>query len=330
MDDGVAADIAVMAHRQDGRAALEAALGLDPRRAGDDRLAKPFADPGPGEEAALRGVVEGDGRMGGGGAGETPQAGAGKGDAAIDDQALAGGTHLEGQAAGMGLGREVGRRRAAGIGDQDRRPGLDALVAAMRGAGQRRAAHVVIGKHGGKLVGRGVAGAVEAGEAAVALAEITQHRHHPVDRRQEDAGGLLAAGGEGLAERQQVEQHLEDGGRVAAGMAAVGQDLADEFLVEPLGRLLEEAILLRHRERRGGERDHGAQPRQALRPVIGGAAEVADLAGQRAHEAAIEGEVAALEDQRRLGQPRNDAAGDDAGLPGDRVGAGGLGDPLVD
>ncbi len=74
--------------------------------------------------------------------------------AAIDDQALAADAHLEGQAAGMGVDREVDRRRAAGIDDDDGLAGLDALIAAVRGGRQRRAADVVIGEHGREQVGR--------------------------------------------------------------------------------------------------------------------------------------------------------------------------------
>ena len=167
-------------------------------------------------------------------------------------------------------------------------------------------------------------------EAAVALPEEAEHRHHAVDRRKEDARRLDAAGGEGLAERQEVDEDFEDGAGVAADVAAVGQDLADQFEVEPAGRLLEEARLVGHRQRGGGERDHDAQPRQAGRAVIGDAAKIADLPGQRAHEAAVEGEVAAVEDERRLRQPGDDAAGDDLRLPGDRVVRRAIADPFVD
>ena len=45
--------------------------------------------------------------------------------------------------------------------------------------------------------------------------------------------GCDAAGGEGLAERQEIDQQLEDGAGIAADVAAVGQDLADQFEVEP-------------------------------------------------------------------------------------------------
>ena len=70
-------------------------------------------------------------------------------------------------------------------------------------------------------------------EGAVALAEEAQHRHHPVDGRDENARGLAAARGEGLAERQEVNQHVEDGAGVAADMAAIREDLPDKLEVEP-------------------------------------------------------------------------------------------------
>ena len=64
---------------------------------------------------------------------------------------------------------------------------LEPLIAGVRRVVDGRAAGVVIGEHGRQLVGRRIAEAVEMREAAVALPEETEHRHHPVDRRQEDA-----------------------------------------------------------------------------------------------------------------------------------------------
>ena len=94
--------------------------------------------------------------------------------------------------------------------------GVDALVAAVRRACRQGGADVVIGKHGGKLVGGGVADAVEVGEAAVALPEEAQHRHHAVDGRDENARRLVAARGEGLAQRQEVD-HAPRGWRRDCG-----------------------------------------------------------------------------------------------------------------
>ena len=148
------------------------------------------------------------------------------------------------------------------------------------------------------------------------------------DRRMRE--GCDAARRERLAKRQEVHQQFEDCRRVAADMAAVGEDLADEFEVEPLARLLEEALLLRHRQRRRGQRDHDAEPRQPLRTVIGGAPQVADLPGQRLHEAAVEVDVAAVEDERRLVEPGDHPARHHAGLPCHRLGTAGGSDPLVD
>ncbi len=109
--------------------------------------------------------------------------------------------------------------------------------------------------------------------------------------------GLAAARGKGLAQRQELDHGGEDGAGVAADMAAVGQDLVDQFEIEAARGLAEEARLVGHGQRRGGERDHDAQARQAGRAVIGDAAQMADLAGERAQEAAIEGVVAAVEDR---------------------------------
>ena len=272
-----------------------------------------------------------DGRMGGGGAGEPPQRPrAGERHAAIDDQALAAGTHLEGQAAGMGLGRIVGGRRPAGVGDEDGGAGLDALIAAVRRAGQRRSADVVIGEHGGELVGRRIARAVEAGEAAVALAEIAEHRHHPVDGRQRMREGWEPRAVKACRSGRRSSRIS----RIAAGLRLTwppsGRIWRTSSWSSHLRRLLQEARLVGHRQGGGSEGEHRAEARQSLRPVMGGAPEVAHLPGQRAHEAPVEGEVAAVEGERRLGEPRDDAPRHDARLPGDGVDAVRFPDPLVD
>ena len=166
---------------------------------------------------------------------------------AIHDEALAADAHLEGQAAGVGSDAIFGRRRAAGVDDHRRTGGIDALVAGVRRVRRPCASHVVVGEDRGQLFGGGVARAVEMRERAVAFAEEAKHRHHPVDCRDEDARGLGAAGGEGLAERQKIDERLEEGARVAADVAAIGKNLGDEFEVEATRSLLQEARLVGRR-----------------------------------------------------------------------------------
>ena len=79
------------------------------------------------------------------------------------------------------------------------------------------------------MVGRGHAHAVEMGERAVAVAEQAHHGQHAVDGAQQRLGGVDLAAGEHLAKRQEVEQQFHHEARVAAGMAAIGQDLPVEL-----------------------------------------------------------------------------------------------------
>ena len=67
-------------------------------------------------------------------------------------------------------------------------------------------------------------------EVAVAVPEEAQHRHHAVDRVVERGGGGDVARREGLAQRQQIEQQLDQRAGIAADVAAVGQDLAVELV----------------------------------------------------------------------------------------------------
>src|SRR6266851_3420544 len=62
--------------------------------------------------------------------------------AAIHDDAASVAGEFERQAAGMRLAAERERRRPAGVGDHDALAGLDALIAGVRGIGDRRAAGV--------------------------------------------------------------------------------------------------------------------------------------------------------------------------------------------
>ena len=73
--------------------------------------------------------------------------------------------------------------------------------------------------------GKRRAHAVEMREGAVAVAEEAHHRHHAVDgvvelRRRRDVARL-----EGLPQRQEIEQQLDQRAGIAADVAAVGQDL---------------------------------------------------------------------------------------------------------
>ena len=122
------------------------------------------------------------------------------------------------------------RRRAAGIHQDDGAGGFDALIAGMRRVGDRRAAGVVIGEDGGEQVGRRRPHAVEQREIAVAMPEEAQHRHHAVDGVEQRRRRRDVARREHLAQRQEIEQQLDQRARIAADMAAVGQDLPLELV----------------------------------------------------------------------------------------------------
>ncbi len=124
--------------------------------------------------------------------------------------------------------RDIDRRRQAGIGDHRRAAHRQPLVAGMRRMQQRRAGGVVMAQDGGDAVVDGGAHAVEAGEAAVLVAEEAQRRQHAVDGADQRGGRRLGLVGVGLAQRQEVGQQFHDGHRIARDVAAVGQDLAVE------------------------------------------------------------------------------------------------------
>ncbi len=142
------------------------------------------------------------------------------------------------------------------------------------------------------------------------MAEEAQHRDHPVDRAHQHRRGRDAAGGDRLTDRQCVDEGVEHRGRIARDVAAVGEDLPLELVVEQLQGRLHMAVLAGERHRRGGKRQRGGEARHAVRGVAEGLAQQPDLTDQRAQEAVVEAAVAAFEDQRRLGQPRQQAAGD--------------------
>ena len=125
----------------------------------------------------------------------------------------------------MRLLAHADRRGAAGIGDQEQRAGLHALISAVRRIGERRAARVVVGEHGGQQIRRGRAHAVEQRKIAVAMPEETQHRHHAIDGVEQCRRRRHVAGGERLLERQEIEQELDQSRGIAADVAAVRQDL---------------------------------------------------------------------------------------------------------
>ena len=225
--------------------------------------------------------------------------------AAIDDDALRAARELEGQAAGAGFrDRGVGGG-SAHIGDQQRAPGLHALVAGMRRVVDRLAAHVVVGEERRQMVGGRDAHAVEMRQGAVPMAEQAHHRQHAVDGVEQRLRRVDLAAGEHLAQGQKIEQQIDQDARIAAGMAAIGEDLAVEFAGEKPGRAPQRAVEALAAQARIAERDRGHE--LLLRQGAGAHVplEVAHELADDAQEALVEGVVGAFEDQRRLADERD-------------------------
>ena len=107
------------------------------------------------------------------------------------------------------------------------------------------------------MVGGGDPHAVEMRQRAVAVAEQPHHRQHPVDGVQQGLGRVDLAAGEHLAQRQQIEQQVHQHARIAAGMPAIGEDLAIQFAGEKPGRAAQRLLEPLAAKARIAERDGG-------------------------------------------------------------------------
>ena len=249
---------------------------------------------------------------------------------AIDHDAVLLGREFERQAAGMGLLAHHQRRRRTGVHQHQGAGALQALIAGMGSVRERSAAGVVIGQNGGDEVGGRRPHAVEEREIAVAVTEEAQHRHHAVDGIEQCRRRCDVARGERGAQREQVDQQFDEGAGIAADVAAVGQDLSRQLVREPLGGGADVALLARHAQCRVAERDRGLEARHPVARFRHGVAQVADLARQAAQEAAIEMHLGIVEHEGRLAEPRDDAASDHVGTPGNGILGAVERDPLVD
>ena len=108
-------------------------------------------------------------------------------------------------------------------------------------AGDDRRA-VVVGQRGGQRITLREADAVEPRRQAVAQQQRAQHRCHARDGRRQRRFRLDAARAEALPQRQQIEHQLDEGRRVAADVAAVGEDLALQLGRQRRHRVVELAI----------------------------------------------------------------------------------------
>ena len=135
-------------------------------------------------------------------------------------------------------------------------------------------------------------------KCTVAVAEKAQHRHHPVNRRHDRLGRLQASGGEGLPQGQQIGEDIDDHGRRAADMAAIGQYLRVQLFIQTSGAGARITFLTGHRQGCSRQRDGCLQARHTGRQLVDDAAQIAHLAVERFQESGIKFVITALQNQR--------------------------------
>ena len=161
------------------------------------------------------------------------------------------------------------RRRPAGIHDDDGPRALEPLVAGMGCIGERRPTRVVVRQDGGEQIGPRGPHPVEQREIAIAVAEEAQHRHHAIDRIEQRRRRRNVARGECRAQRQKIDEELDEGAGIAADVPAVREDLPQQFVAESSARRRTwrccPAMQRRHRSARsrlaGAARRRGPRPR---------------------------------------------------------------------
>ena len=112
-------------------------------------------------------------------------------------------------------------------------------------------------------------------------------------------------------------------------MAAVDQDLPLQLLGERLVVGGGRALLLGSAQARQVQRRQRRQPRHPIRRVLVVAAEIADLLGQARHHRVVERPVRAIQHDRGVGEPGDDAPGHDLRPPGEGGDAAVEGDPVA-
>jgi hypothetical protein len=129
--------------------------------------------------------------------------------------------------------------------------------------------------------------AVEAAEHAVAEAHGAQHRHHAPDRLIDGFRRRSLECHEALPERQQIEQQLHQNARVAADVAAVGEDLRGKLGGERLLGLLEMGLAPGNAEVAIEQRHQRQQARLAARSIAPGGGQPHELAGHAVRGAVV-------------------------------------------
>ena len=186
-----------------------------------------------GEDLGRVGVADDYGGMGGGGARHGAPLGIATGvGAAVDDQPLLAHAHLEAERAGMIVVVDAGGGRRADFRDHHRPAGGKPFETGVGRTRGRPPPGVGLEQHPVDQPGLLLAGVVEQGQPAVAVAEKAQHRDHAVDGGLQAARRLLSGGREGGADIDQVAQNREMHRRAALVVAAVGADLAVELAIQ--------------------------------------------------------------------------------------------------
>ena len=242
---------------------------------------------------------------------------------------LAADRHLHRQRAGVGVAVEPGRRRRAAIDDHRGAAGLQAMEAAL---GQRdrqlaaapRPRQHMVDQRAGLLLG-----AVELGEAEIAVAEEAQHRGHALDRGGERGGRLRLGGLQQGADVDQVLQRRQVRQRAALGVAAVGQHLAGELLRQEAQHAVEVGRLVRQRHRHRGQALQRGQ--RAAVHLLGGqrGGQAARIGDQPRHQLLAERVVGGGGEEVVMAEPGGDARADHVRAMRDRVQRR-RGDPLAD
>ena len=130
-----------------------------------------------------------------------------------------------------------------------------------------------------------------------------------------DGSGVSTPRGKALAQRQEVEQQLDEDGGVAAQMPAVGLDLPLQLGGQQLLRLRQLAVVVGDAKVGVDETDQGEEPGVAVGRVAPGGGEVGDLIGEAGHDGGVALGLGAIEQHTRVRQPGDDAAADDLGRP---------------
>ena len=190
--------------------------------------------------------------------------------AAVDQQQFASRADLEREAAGTSVAGQLERGRRAGIDHDHRRAALQAHITRRRNQRVGFGRALVVGQHDGECIALGRAHAVEARELPVSEPEAMQHRCYPLDGSEQRLVGFETARDEALLQRQQVEQQLHQNRRVAARMAAVGEDLPFQFFGEMPFRKVETAFVSGDAQASLRQPDQGQQSRIAVRRVAPG------------------------------------------------------------